>query len=266
MAKYDFYANHDVLEPEAERELGLRARDGDIIAINELVKNNLRLVVFLVDAWWKPGLSLSFDEMVSEGTMGLMRAARGFDPDKGSKFSSYAAWWIKQAIRKALAEWDGPMRIPASTSLKRRPLKRFICEFKDKHGRNPDISEMREKFPNIGKKRIQSLIETLHLIHLNGPINQEDGCFGDIIQDDSAGLPIDSMIHEENPGEITRLMECLNERENEIILLRYGLDGKGVRTLEDVAERIGRTRERVRQIQKRALTKMRKYRDTGEKF
>ncbi|MBW2998918.1 RNA polymerase sigma factor RpoD/SigA [Candidatus Woesearchaeota archaeon] len=224
---------------------------------NKLIAANLRLVVTIAKELSNRGLSL--DELVSEGNGGLVQAAEKFEGFKGAKFSTYASWWIKQSMRRALREKTKTIRIPDSTQRKINHVKRLVKDLTKDLGREPTNYEVakRSDFSArvVGKLRNVSC-ETISLDER--VLAGEDDTFSDFVVDDSVPAPYDNIYLDELKEAIGEGLYLLYEREARIIDLRYGLNGK-VYTLEVISEELNLTRERVRQIQKRALQKLKPY-------
>ena len=224
-------------------------------ARNTLIKANLRLVVKIAHDF--KGLGLPLLDLISEGNIGLMRAVEKFDPSKGAKFSSYAAWWIKQSMRRALANQSRTIRIPVQSAGKISKIKTVRMKLAEELGRDPTDSEIADHL-EFSERTVQGLrLADLKTISLHDPIQQgEEGEFQDIIPDRHAMTPDQIIGDVESVFRLLDLLDKLDCRERRILEMRFGLRGTRPLTLEEVSQQIGRTRERVRQIQNQALNKL----------
>ncbi len=242
-----------------EAELAEAIHNGDFDAHEEarvtLIKANLRLVVKIAHDF--KGLGLPLLDLISEGNIGLMRAVEKFDPAKGAKFSSYAAWWIKQSMRRALANQSRTIRIPVQSAGKINKIKSVRLKLTETFGREPTDAEIAEHL-DFSERTVAGLrLADLRTFSLHDPIQQgEEGEFQDIIPDRRAMTPDQVLGDVESVDRLVDLLEELEPREKLILKMRFCLDGYRARTLEEVSQAIGRTRERVRQIQNQALTKL----------
>jgi RNA polymerase primary sigma factor len=245
---------------EEEVELAARIHGTDMPdrerARKILIQANLRLVVKIAHDF--KGLGLPLLDLISEGNIGLMRAVEKFDPAKGAKFSSYAAWWIKQSMRRALANQSRTIRIPVQSAGKINKIKSARLKLTEQLEREPTDAEIAE-FLEFSERTVTGLrLADLRTFSLHDPIQQgEDGEFQDIIPDRNALTPDRILGDIESIDRLRGLLSLLDEREKMILKMRFGMDGSRPRTLEEVSQEIGRTRERVRQIQNQALAKLR---------
>ena len=245
-----------------DQEVSLAARihgrdnDSHDEARATLIEANLRLVVKIAHDF--KGLGLPLLDLISEGNIGLMRAVEKFDPSKGAKFSSYAAWWIKQSMRRALANQARVIRIPVQSAGKINKIKSVKMKLAEQLGREPTDDEIAEHL-GFSERTVTGLrLADLRTFSLHDPIQQgEEGEFQDIIPDRGAMTPDRILGDEESVHRLLSLLSELDDRERLILQLRFGLDGKRPKTLEEVSQEIRRTRERVRQIQNQALAKLR---------
>ena len=239
-----------------EAKLAKRIAQGDQEARNTLIKANLRLVVKIAHDFKGRGLPLL--DLISEGNIGLMRAVEKFDPSKGAKLSSYAAWWIKQSMRRALANQARTIRIPVQSASKIGKIQNAKAKLTQTLGREPTDKEIATEI-NLTERTVTGLRQgKASTISLFDPIqNGAEGEFKDIIPDDKTIAPNDIIQDDETLQLMMKMVAKLPERERVILKLRFGLDGGKPKTLEEVSHAIGRTRERVRQIQNQALERLR---------
>jgi RNA polymerase primary sigma factor len=246
-----------LLEADEEYMLARRWKEhADDEAAHRLVTSHLRLVAKIARGYRGYGLPLS--ELISEGNIGLMRAAEKFDPAKGAKFSSYAAWWIKQAMRRALLEKSKCIRIPVTSAGKVHKIRTVRARLRDELDRDPTPAEIAQHL-EFSERVVRRLSHVeMRAVSLQDPISRdEDGWLRDLIPDERALTPDEILGDHQTADRLNRLLQELDPRERKILLMRFGLDGSPPKTLEEVSQSIGRTRERVRQIQKRALSKLR---------
>ncbi|MBR6471106.1 MAG: RNA polymerase sigma factor RpoD/SigA [Victivallales bacterium] len=252
---------YPLVSQEEEAKLAKRIAAGDDSARDQLISSNLRLVVKIAHDF--KGLGLPLLDLISEGNIGLMRAVEKFDPSKGAKLSSYAAWWIKQSMRRALANQARTIRIPVQSASKIGKIQNAKAKLTQKLGREPTDKEIANEI-NLTERTVSGLRQgKTSTISLFDPIqNGAEGEFKDIIADEKTASPNDLMRDDETLEVMMQLVNKLPDRERVILQLRFGLprdDGKveKPKTLEEVSRSIGRTRERVRQIQNQALETLR---------
>jgi len=247
-----------LLSRKEENELGLKAKDGDLSAIERLIESNLRLVVKIAHDFKGFGVPLS--DLIAEGNIGLMKAATKFNPEKGAKFSSYSAIWIKQSIRLALAKLSRTVRIPISSLSKVSKIQNAVIKLENRLKRDPSDTEVAEylDFPLLTIKHLRNV--KVHNVSLQQKLNSEEesGELQDHLSDDSSVQASDSMEAVEELEKLRKYFDYLKDREKLILTMRFGLNGQKSRTLEEVSQAINLTRERVRQIQIAAMEKIRK--------
>ena len=239
-----------------EIELAALIKKGDMEARNNMVRANLRLVVKIANDYSNFGLPLL--DLISEGNLGLIKAVERFDPEKGGKLSTYAAWWIKQSIKRALANQGKTIRLPVHLVDKIAKMRRTAMQLQEHLGREPDDEELAHE---MGMSTVKvSHLKTLGIrpTSLDVPIGEEGADFGDLIGDESVLNPVDALEVKSLNDDLKDLLDHLEEREAEIIRLRFGLRGERPKTLEEVGLEFDVTRERVRQLQNSALMKIRK--------
>jgi len=249
-----------LVTPEQEKILASQIHGEDRAlhdqACTTLINANLRLVVKIAHDF--KGLGLPLCDLISEGNLGLVRAVEKFDPSMGAKFSSYAAWWIKQAMRRALSNQAGVIRIPVQSAGKINKIKLASMKMTEQLGRTPTDGELADNLA-LSERTVAALrLSDLKTVSLHAPIQQgEDGSIGDLISDRNAMTPDRILGDEESIQRLLSLLSELDERERQILQLRFGLDGRRPKTLDEVSQLIHRTRERVRQLQNQALAKLR---------
>ena len=247
----------ELLTPAEEVELAERIKDGDKRALSHMIRANLRLVVKIAQDYSGYGLPLS--DLISEGNIGLMKAVERFDPNKGGKLSTYGSWWIKQSIKRALANQSKTIRLPVHMVDKIARMRRISAMMAEAIGREPTDSELAEEL-GIPRKKLALLKRASQRpASLNAPVHEDESSeFSDVIGDEQAVDPFAALDNKNMHGELDELLEVLDTREHRIIGARFGLDGKTPMTLEEVGVEFGVTRERIRQLQNIALAKMRK--------
>lgn len=245
-----------MLSAEKEVELAHRIAEGDQSAKNELVEANLRLVVSLARHY--QGCGLSYQDLIQEGNIGLIKAAEKFDVSKGFRFSTYASWWIKQALSRAIADQSRTIRIPVHMTENINKFKKIERELLSKLNREPKIKEIADAMGISEKqaKEIQSyIVEPTSLDIQVG--DDDDTTIGSFIEDTHFVNPESAYIKESNGDVVNAVLDTLSDREANILRLRFGIGGKKAMTLEEVGKEYGLTRERIRQIEAKALRKLR---------
>ncbi|MEI6340197.1 MAG: RNA polymerase sigma factor RpoD/SigA, partial [Verrucomicrobiota bacterium] len=241
-----------LLTPQEEVKLARRIKRGDQKARTEMVSANLRLVVKIARDYGNLGLPLL--DLISEGNIGLMKAVERFDPKKGGKLSTYAAWWIKQSIKRALANQSKTIRLPVHLVDKIAKVRRVSSQMTEELGREPTDEELAEEIGLSVSKVTQLKASAVRPASLDQPIGDDDSTeFGDLVGDVEADDPFEILRDKDLREEVGGLMDILDDRERRIINSRFGLDGHKPRTLEEVGEKFGVTRERIRQLQNIAL-------------
>ncbi|WP_457681371.1 sigma-70 family RNA polymerase sigma factor [Thermovibrio sp.] len=247
-----------LLSREEEIELAKRAKAGDKEALKKLVESNLRFVVSVAKKYLGCGLPLH--DLIAEGILGLIEAARRFDPDKGVKFISYAVWWIRQSIMQALAQQTGAVKIPVKQAVLVNKITRSYGELLKKLGREPTIEELAQHV-GMEPKEVERLLSICQVpLSLDTPIgDEEDTTFKDFLKGEGTAEVEEKVVQEELKQSIQEMLEQLTPQEKKIITMRFGLDGSEPKTLREIGEKLGISRERVRQLETRAKKKMREY-------
>jgi len=247
-----------LLTPQEEVVLAKRIQKGDEAAREQMIKANLRLVVKIARDYEAYGLPLL--DLINEGNIGLMKAVERFDPTKGAKLSTYGAWWIKQAIRRALANQSKTIRLPVHVGDKILHMRRAALKLQEKLGREPSNEELADELGTTSFRISELRSAAVRPASLDAPIGEEDESnrFGDLVQDENAENPYDELEEKTNTELLRELVETLAPREQAILRYRFGLDGGTEKTLEEVGHEFGVTRERIRQIQNMALSKLKK--------
>ena len=246
-----------LLTPQEEIELAARIKKGDKKAREQMIKANLRLVVKIAHDYESFGLPLL--DLISEGNIGLMKAVERFDPAKGGKLSTYGSWWIKQSIKRALANQSKTIRLPVHLVDKISKMRRVAMKLQEEFGREPTDEELAEELGMTPSRVAQMRTAAIRPASLDAPIgDDESNSYSEIIADENADTPYEQLEEQTVTRMLQEMVKTLDPREGTILRYRFGLDGGTEKTLEEVGEKFGVTRERVRQIQNIALNKLRR--------
>jgi RNA polymerase primary sigma factor len=255
-----------LLTHEEEIDLGRMARDGDETARSKLIEKNLRLVIPVAKKY--RGMGLPFGDLIQEGNVGLMRATDKFDPEKGFRFSTYATWWIRQAVQRAVADKGRTIRVPVHMGEKMRKMARTYNELSTELERAPTDEEVAER---IGweveqVKDVKSAIPDA--TSLNQPLSSEEGSseVGDLVEDERESEMIGEVVRELETRRLMESVERLPERQRRVLVRRYGLDGEKPAILADLSEELAVSRERVRQLQREAEQALRNEWESGQEL
>jgi len=246
-----------LLTRKEEIELAARIKRGDQKARALMIKANLRLVVKIAHDYAHFGLPLL--DLISEGNIGLVKAVERFDPAKGGKLSTYGAWWIKQSIKRAMANQSKTIRLPVHLVDKISKVRRVAVKMSEELGREPTDEELAEEIGISSVKVSQLKTVSIRPASLDAPIGDDDSTqFGEILGDKDAQTPFELLRDKNLRDEVGELLDVLDDRERKIIFQRFGLDGGNPKTLEELGKKFGVTRERIRQLQNVALDKLRR--------
>jgi len=249
-----------LLNAEEEHRLAkLVTEDNDPMAREQLVRSNLRLVVNIAKKYAGRG-GMTLGDLIEEGNLGLIKAVDYFDPERGTRFSTYAAWWIKQSIKSAQLSDVRPIHVPGYMISLINQWRHFAAELENKLGRKPDVDEMAEVM-NLPVKKAKVIYETVNVLGSVRDNQQTDGADDNQILETtvatgSDGKPEEEMVEDEEKAKAVWLLDLMEPRDAEILRLHYGLDGKPPMAFKEIGEKLGLTRERIRQLQHEALTKL----------
>jgi RNA polymerase primary sigma factor len=246
----------DLLTAEQEIEYSIKIKHGDQVALEKLVKANLRFVVSVAKQYQNQGLSLG--DLINEGNLGLIKAAKRFDETRGFKFISYAVWWIRQSILQALAEQSRIVRLPLNRVGALNKIGKAYNSLEQEYEREPTAAEIANEL----EMDLEEVSETLKMsnkhVSMDAPFTQgEENSLLDVLASDENPLPDTSLMSDSLKSEIERVLSTLTEREAEVIRLYFGFDGEHSLTLEEIGEQFNLTRERVRQIKEKAIRRLR---------
>ncbi len=247
-----------LLSSEREEELALRVSQGDERARNEMIESNLRLVVKIAKKYLHRGLALS--DLIEEGNIGLIKAVTRFSPDRKTRFSTYATWWIKQSIERALANQSRIIRLPVHVASDLGRLMRAAKALNQSLGKEPSIEEIAEEM-KVSSQDVNGLMELIRKTYSIENFVSDDSTYqlADVIKDESSEKPFFLIDNLERVVEITSWLEALSQTERRVVSYRYGLGNEEPMTLEAIGKIMGVTRERIRQIENKALLKLRRF-------
>lgn len=255
-------ARVDLITAEMEADLAKRIRQGDQMALEKLTKANLRFVVSVAKQYQNNGLTLG--DLISEGNLGLIKAAMRFDETRGFKFISYAVWWIRQSILQALAEQSRVVRLPLNRVGSLNKMHRAFSELEQKYQREPSVSEVAELLDVTIEDVETSLRSSGRHLSVDAPFVQgEENNLLDVLVSDTQLPPDSGMLRDSLKAEVTRALSALTTKEAEVLSSYYGLNDTQPLTLEEIGDRYQLTRERVRQIKEKATSKLRAKRESS---
>jgi RNA polymerase primary sigma factor len=246
-----------LLKREEEQALARRIKKGDQEALDQLVRANLRFVVSIAKQYANQGLSL--EDLINDGNVGLIKAAHRFDEERGYKFISYAVWWIRQAMLQSLAEHSRIVRLPLNRAGTLYRIGKASRQLDQELGRSPSAQEIAKRL-QISEEEVQ---DTMHIanthVSLDDPYSndQDDNALVDYLMDENAQMPDDETFERALSDDMEKALDTLADREKKILSMYFGLSGEEPLTLEEIGQRLGLTRERIRQIKEKAISRLR---------
>lgn len=245
----------ELITADEEVELAQRIRQGDMAALEKLTKANLRFVVSVSKQYQNQGLSLP--DLINEGNLGLIKAARRFDETRGFKFISYAVWWIRQSILQALAEQSRIVRLPLNKIGSINKINKTYAKLEQEFEREPNAEEIAEVLDLTEAEVKESMKNAGRHVSMDAPLVQdEDNTMYDVLKSEEAPTPETELLYESLRKEIDRAISTLTQREQDVVRLYFGLNGSHPMTLEEIGEKFDLTRERVRQIKEKAIRRL----------
>jgi len=246
----------DLLTPDEEVTLAQKIREGDQLSLERLTKANLRFVVSVAKQYQNQGLSLG--DLINEGNLGLIKAAQRFDETRGSKFISYAVWWIRQSILQALAEQSRIVRLPLNRVGSLNKISKTFSDLEQKFEREPSPEELAAVLEISAAEVVDTLKISGRHVSMDAPFVQgEENSLLDVLENDGEDKPDSGLINDSLRKEVQRALSTLTQREADVITLYFGLNGEHAMTLEEIGEKFNLTRERVRQIKEKAIRRLR---------
>ncbi|MEM7108762.1 MAG: RNA polymerase sigma factor RpoD/SigA [Bacteroidota bacterium] len=246
----------DLLTPDEEVELAQRIKEGDHLALEKLTKANLRFVVSVAKQYQNQGLTLG--DLINEGNLGLIKAAQRFDETRGFKFISYAVWWIRQSILQALAEQSRIVRLPLNRVGSLNKISKTFSELEQKFEREPSPDELAEVLEVSTAEVVDTMKISGRHVSMDAPFAQgEENRLLDVLENELEKTPDNELMNDSLRREVQRALSTLTQREADVITLYFGLNGENALTLEEIGEKFGLTRERVRQIKEKAIRRLR---------
>ncbi|HBH05630.1 MAG TPA: RNA polymerase subunit sigma [Flavobacteriales bacterium] len=250
-------SKESMVTPEEEVALAVRIKQGDKAALNKLVNANLRFVISVAKQYQGHGLTL--EDLIAEGNIGLITAAKRFDETKGFKFISYAVWWIRQSIMQAIAENSRVVRLPLNKVSAIQKISHAFSKLEQRHERAPSNQEISELLETNSNSVADLFTYSQKQVSVDAPlIDGEENSLLNVLSNNNSENPMDGLMRESLCRDIERVLVSLKAREADVVRLSFGLNGRAPMTLEEIANQLGLTRERIRQIREKALRSLRK--------